>query len=213
MTDHDLVVPDRSDAGDAEAALLGAAMVYPARAAEILDGVEPGDFAAAHHRVLHATITTVMAAGAPPEPVLVHAAFRDDLGYNAAAKQFGIVVHDALAAATVPAAAGHYRRAVITACWRRTALAAAARIAEAAEHAPATELHHALGESLADLGAILARLTPAPEASHALTTGEAARGDDNQASNEDNERAGTASEVTHDAWTHTRDHDEAEDAA
>jgi hypothetical protein len=95
---------------------------------------------------------------------LVHAAFRDDLGYNAAAKQSGIIIHDALAAATVPAAAGHYRRAIITARWRRTALTAAARIAEAAEHAPAGELHHALTESLTILGAVLARLAPAPAA-------------------------------------------------
>jgi replicative DNA helicase len=164
MADHDLADPDRSEASDAEAALLGAAMVYPTRAAEILDDLTCEDLGSPSHRAVLDAIRAVLATGTDPEPVLVHAAFRDNLHYNAAVKRFAIVVHDCLSAAATPTTAPAVRHAVITARWRRTALTAAARIAEAAEHAPAGELHHALNESLTDLGAILARLAPAPEA-------------------------------------------------
>jgi replicative DNA helicase len=154
--------PDRAEAPDAEAALLGTAMAYPSHAVDVLADLAPEDLGDPAHRAVLATIRTVLATGTDPAPVLVHDAFRNGLHYNATVKRFAIVVHDCLTAATVPAAAPAVRRAVLTARWRRDALAAAARIADAAEHAPADDLHHALTESLTALGATLARLTPLP---------------------------------------------------
>lgn len=155
--------PDRSVAArGAEAALLGAALYASNRARQVLADLAPADLTDPRHRAVLAALRAVLATGADPTPALVLAAYARGEHDNTPAHHFALVVHDCLTVAAVPAAAPHLYRAVLEARWRRDALAAAARIADAAEHSPVAELHHVLGEALAVLGATLARLTPAP---------------------------------------------------
>lgn len=154
--------PRRTTAADAEAALLGAALHAPRQAARLLADLTTGDLADPAHRAVLAAIRAVLANGAPPDPALVLAAYNRGQHHGAPAHLFAITVHDCLAAAGTPGAETHYRRAVLEARWRRDAITAATRIHHAAETAPLTDLHAVLAQTLAGLGATLARLTPTP---------------------------------------------------
>jgi replicative DNA helicase len=152
------VMPDRSTARDAEAALLGAALYYPRQAARMLADLTADDLADPGHRAVLAAIRTVLADGAPPDPALVLAAYNRGEHYGSPAHLFALTVHDCLHHAGYPGAEGHYRRAVLEARWRRDAIAAAHRIHQAAQDAPLTDLHAVLAEALAGLGKTLARI-------------------------------------------------------
>jgi replicative DNA helicase len=151
-------MPDRSRIPGPEAVLLGTALLAPKRATEILGDLAREDFAEPKHRAVLTAIRAVLAQGWIPEWALVLAAYArgDESGVPVAT--FGILLAECIGMAAAPALAPQYRRVLLEARWRRDAVRTAGRIAHAAEHRPAAELHDVLNESLADLAHTLARM-------------------------------------------------------
>jgi replicative DNA helicase len=130
----------------AEAAVLGAAMLAPRHAAALLDDLAGDDFADPRHRDVHGAIRRLLAAAAPPDPVAVLGELRrSGVLPSTADRGPGNLLHDLLETCPVPAAAEHYRRIVREHAFRRRARQAGERIAQAAE-----------GAGLAELGTLLA---------------------------------------------------------
>ena len=159
--------PGRTHATDCEATVLGTAMLCPAQAPDVLGDLDTGDLVDPVHRVILTALRTLITEGTRPDGVLVAAAYARHATGPLPLNTFAARVHDCLAAASVPAAAPAYRRALIEARWRRDALVTAERITQAARDYPLTDLHDVLGNELGALGRTLARLAPAPV--HATT--------------------------------------------
>lgn len=156
--------PGRTHATDCEATVLGTAMLCPAQAADVLGDLEAGDFVDPVHRVILTALRNLIGEGTRPDGVLVAAAYARHAPGPLPLNTFAARVHDCLAAASVPAAAPAYRRALIEARWRRDALVCADRITQAAREWPLTELHEVLHRELAALGRTIARLSSEPTA-------------------------------------------------
>lgn len=96
---------------DAEAALLGAALIYPSHAREVLADLTEEDFGHPAHRVIARAVAALMDAATPPEPVLVAhhlTSHAHPIPPHARITWPGVLAH-LMAVATVPAAAPHYR--------------------------------------------------------------------------------------------------------
>jgi len=152
-------LPDRSHVPDAEAALLGCALYCPRTARETLADLGPEDFSDRRHRAVLAAVRTVLGHGQDPEMPLVLAAYARGAETGIPLAAFGVLLAECAGRATSPALAPEYRRVLLETRFRRDAVRAAGRIAHAAEHAPAADLHHVLNESLADLARTLTRMT------------------------------------------------------
>lgn len=155
---------DRTTVVEAEAALLGAAMLYPATAAQVLDDIGGTDLTDPIHRVILTAIRTLLAEGVRPDGVLVAAVYARHSPGPLPPGGFAARIHDCLQAAALPVTAHAYRRAVIETRWRRDALITAERIAQAARDFPLRDLHEVLSHELTALARTLARLAPPPTA-------------------------------------------------
>jgi hypothetical protein len=147
------------DAHQCEAAILGAAMRYPATATDVLGDLAADDLTDPAHRAL--VIAQLHRAGDARPPT--------DRGWHT------VVFHLwAVTTATFPAAAPHYRRAVLEARLRRDADMFARQLHAAAARDPVDALWHALDTAPQALGDTLARLAETYRPSRSVPPGRVA---------------------------------------
>jgi replicative DNA helicase len=135
----------------AEAALLGAAMLAPADAAEIIGDLVGDDFTDPRHVAVLAAIRRLLAGRVPPDPIAVLGELRRTGALPSTADAGpGNLLHRLVETCPVPASAAYYRRILLEHSFRRRVLKAGDRLVQ-----------HAADASLADLGRLAATETAA----------------------------------------------------
>jgi replicative DNA helicase len=165
------------DAHQCEAAILGAAMRYPAAAADVLGDLAADDLTDPAHRAVLDAVRQLLADDVPPDPALVIAQLHRTGHVRAPTDRpwRTVVFHLwAVTTATFPAAAPHYRRALLEARLRRDADVFAHQLHAAAARDPVDALWHALDTATQALGDTLARLAETYRPSRSVPPGRVA---------------------------------------
>lgn len=160
------------DTEAAEAVLLGTAMAYPARAADVLAGIEPEDFGNVAHREVCQTVRTLLDDGQPCHPVIVAAALIDS-GTRPAHRHthWMAVLADITGQADVPALAPHLRRVILHARLRRDAEDLGTALTEAARSGDLSQLHRIVSRATTAIAVLIARQCENAQAVRTEATG------------------------------------------
>ena len=148
---------------EAEAALLGACLLAPPRALDVLSGLVEDDFTDPRHQVTFAAMCGLVDRGVPPDPVttLGHLRSTGRLRPFTTDRDPGVFLADLASATPLPTSARHYRQIVLEHALRRRAHQAGERIQQAAEAEDYTVLLEVLdGEHRAVMAAARRLRTP-----------------------------------------------------
>ncbi|WP_020580169.1 DnaB-like helicase N-terminal domain-containing protein [Actinopolymorpha alba] len=153
----------------AEQAVLGALLLAPELATELVNHLEPTDFYQPRHETIWRAIHAVVDTGQLPDPILVIGHLERSGNLNRAGG--GTYLHDLMGACPLPAQAPAYAARVRDVARLRTVQQVATRLATLST---GSDIDQALADSLDTLDAAVARFGPAtrPAARHVLTIDE-----------------------------------------
>lgn len=141
---------------EAERALLGACLLAPSQARQLLTGLTGDDFAEGRNLAVHGAITAAVNDGDEPDPVTVLARLRRT-NHTAGGRVFGddpaVLLADLMQACPAVAMAPHYRRLVGEYAERRALIASAARLDRAARTAEPDTLRAVTTDTITTLTA------------------------------------------------------------
>jgi replicative DNA helicase len=159
----------------AEMALLGAALLAPHRATEILDGLAVEDFTDPRCAAVFPVMQALVRTGTPPDPVVVLGGMRASGAAASVARSRdpGAWLHDLAQSAPVPDSASHYRAILLEHSYRRAVAKAAVTWAQVAGHAALDELDGILDHSCREVLAAKRRRAPAAPTLSAVQGGAA----------------------------------------
>lgn len=131
---------------EAEAGLLGAALLAPQSARNLLDGLSDDDWTEPAHAAVYVVVRTFLDSAQYPEPVAVLAALRRiDRPLD---RDPGVLLADLMDAVITPAAGPTYRAIVREHTWRRTVTEIAARLDHAARSADREVIRSVIDEAV-----------------------------------------------------------------
>jgi len=169
---------DMSEARQSEAVLLGTVLAYPASAPEVIADLAESDFTEPAHRAVLAAMRQLIEAGVRCEPLLVVEQLVNRPSDHASrGTHWPAVCAQLLGQASIPSSAAAYRRLVLTALWRREAIAFADRLEDCARAGTIADLDDVLTQSNRQLSAAVGRVQRLAPPWRVLVTGPRVRWD------------------------------------
>ncbi len=166
---------------DAERAVLGAILLNPAVAAQLLPLLRPAHFYRPWHGQVLEAAQHLHTAGGPVDPIAVHAELRRRGLHGEPGRSSGVLLHDLLAAVPVTTSGGHYARIVLEHAARRRLAQAGVKLVQLAAnpHGGNGDLDEVMRDVVQEIACVRAAVdtyhhTPPPLASRARS----ARGDE-----------------------------------
>jgi len=144
---------------EAERALLGACLLAPATAADLLAELGEEDFVDPRHRLVLTAARVLVEQGAPPDPVTVLGLLRARNHEKpfTADRDAGTYLADLASSCPLPASGPWYRRVVLEHAWRRRVQEAGQRLVQHAESASLDDMAAAVRDEQERLEAAAAR--------------------------------------------------------
>jgi replicative DNA helicase len=120
----------------AERAVLGAVLLNPVVAAQLLPLLKPGHFYRPWHGQLLEAAQALHRAGSPVDPITVHDELRRRGLRGEPGRSCGVLIHDLLEAVPVTSSGSHYARIVLEQSARRRLVQAGVKLVQLAQQPP-----------------------------------------------------------------------------
>lgn len=119
---------------EAERAVLGAILLNPTVASQLLTILKPHHFYRPWHGQLLEAAQALHTGGRPVDPIAVHAELRRRGNHGEPGRNSGVLIHDLLAAVPVTASGPHYAQIVLEHAARRRLVQAGVKLVQLAQN-------------------------------------------------------------------------------